>query len=202
MGMFAGTSGANSAHGESSCDQLVQPPRGASRQRVAEATRCRPRRASRRRPAAPARVVRATLRPSRRSGSDTRAATSPTCASAIARTAGPETPPVPPPSHGSAGSRGSRAMPRSVLISETASAPCCLGGRGDLARRRAVGRQLDDQRLGRVRADRVEQAGDLARVGADHQPGLDVRAGDVELERGDLVALAEGLDERRDLLAR
>ena len=40
----------------------------------------------------------------------------------------------------------------------------------------------------------------LARVGAHQQPGLDVRAGDVELERGDLVALGERRDERRDLL--
>src|SRR4051794_32412546 len=44
------------------------------------------------------------------------------CASAIARIAGPLTPPLPAPSHG-APLRGSSAMPLSVLTSETASAP-------------------------------------------------------------------------------
>ena len=58
-------------------------------------------------------------------GDRTRARTSVTWASAIALTAGPETPPVCPPSHGSPGRRGCGAMPRNVLISETASAPCC-----------------------------------------------------------------------------
>ena len=38
---------------------------------------------------------------------------------------------------------------------------------------------------------RVEQRRGLPRVGAHQQPGLHVRAGDVELERGDLVARAE-----------
>ena len=89
------------------------------------------------------------------------------------------------------GRRGCSAMPRSVLISETASAPCASAAAATSAGDGAVGRQLDDQRLGRARADRVEQRRDLARVGADHQAGLDVRAGDVELERRDLVALAE-----------
>ena len=55
-------------------------------------------------------------------GIATRAATAWTCCSAIARTAGPETPPVVPPSHGPP-PPGSSAMPLSVLISETASAP-------------------------------------------------------------------------------
>ena len=55
---------------------------------------------------------------------------------ATARTAGPDTPPVFPPSHGSPGRCGCGAIPRSVLINETASAPCCLGRRGDVRRRR------------------------------------------------------------------
>ena len=42
-------------------------------------------------------------------------------------------------------------MPRSVLMSETASAPCGLGGGGDVGRRGAVRRQLHDQRLARER---------------------------------------------------
>ena len=52
------------------------------------------------------------------------------------------------------------------------------------------------------RADRVEQRGGLPRVGAHDHAGLDVRAGDVELERGDLVALGERRHELGDLLAR
>ena len=37
----------------------------------------------------------------------------------------------------------------------------------------------------------------LGRVGADVEPGLDVRARDVELDRGDLLARVAGLDQRR-----
>ncbi len=53
----------------------------------------------------------------------TRAATARTCASATVRTAGPDSPPVPPPSHGAPDPSGCGANARSVLISETASAP-------------------------------------------------------------------------------
>ena len=56
-------------------------------------------------------------------GTPTRAATSPSCASATARTAGPESPPPPPPSQAAPGRAGSWARARTVLISETASAP-------------------------------------------------------------------------------
>src|SRR5664280_1879883 len=58
-----------------------------------------------------------------------------TCASATTRTAGPESPPVPPPSHGGRRAeapcgagwpRGASAVARSVLISDTASAPPSL----------------------------------------------------------------------------
>ena len=133
---------------------------------------------------------------------DTRARTSATCASAIARTAGPDTPPVRPPSHGSPGRRGSNAIPRSVLISDTASAPCSTRGGGDGGGRGAVRRQLHDQRLVRPRADvRRRSAAVSARVGAHDHPRLDVRAGDVELERRDLLALGERGHERRDLVA-
>src|SRR3954454_19772821 len=55
-------------------------------------------------------------------GIATREQTALSCARAIARTAGPDTPPLPAPSHGSP-LRGSNAMPFSVLIRETASAP-------------------------------------------------------------------------------
>ena len=76
-----------------------------------------------------------------------------------------------------------------------------LGGLRDGGDVGGVRRQLDDQRLGRQRADLAEQRGELARVGADVEAGLDVRAGDVELERGDLVARGERLDERATLVA-
>ena len=56
-------------------------------------------------------------------GMRTRPRTSETWANATARTAGPDTPPVPPPSHGVPARCGCGAMPRSVSISETASAP-------------------------------------------------------------------------------
>ena len=55
-------------------------------------------------------------------GIDMRVATAATCASAIVRIAGPDRPPVPAPSHGP-GAPGAGGRARSVLISETASAP-------------------------------------------------------------------------------
>src|SRR6202023_3128709 len=56
----------------------------------------------------------------------TRAATSATWASATGRTAGPDSPPLPPPSHARAlasPAPRARASARSVLTSDTASAP-------------------------------------------------------------------------------
>jgi hypothetical protein len=70
-------------------------------------------------------------------------------------------------------------------------------GRGHIGR---VGRELDDQRLGRERAHAGDDGAQLGRVGPDVQPGLDVRAGHVELQRVDLVAILERLDEGRELL--
>ena len=100
-----------------------------------------------------------------------------------------------------AGRRGSSAMPRSVLISEKGVGAVRLGGGGDGGRRGGVGRELDDQRLVGQRAHRVEHAGELA--GSAPMTGRSRRSGrDVELERGDLVALGERGDEPRDLLAR
>ena len=131
-----------------------------------------------------------------------RARTSETCASAIARTAGPETPPVLPPSHGSPGRCGCGAIPRSVLISETASAPCCSAAAATSAGDAQLGVSLTISGFARHWAHGVEQCRELDRVGAEHQPGLDVRAGDVELERGDLVALADGSNQVRDLVGR
>jgi hypothetical protein len=58
-----------------------------------------------------------------------------------------------------------------------------LGGGRHVGGARAVGRELDDQRLAGARADGVEQARDLARVRAERESGLDVRAGHVARAR-------------------
>ena len=140
--------------------------------------------------------------PSRRWESERAALTSETCASATARTAGPDTPPVVPPSHGSPGRCGCGAIPRSVLISETASAPCASAAAATSAGEAQLGVSLTISGLLVAAAHRVQQRGDLGRVGAEHQAGLDVRAGHVELERGHLVALADPFDQLRDLVVR
>ena len=74
-----------------------------------------------------------------------------------------------------------------------------LGGGGDGRGRGAVGRQLDDQRLGRARAHGVEQRRRLAGVGAHQQPGPDVRARDVELDRAHLGARGDRRDQLPDI---
>ena len=69
-------------------------------------------------------------------GTLTRAATADTCASAIARTAGPERPPVPPPSQAAPGRSAAErasAIARSVLMSDTASAPPACAAAAQLA---------------------------------------------------------------------
>ena len=84
--------------------------------------------------------------------------------------------------------RGSQRHPPDRVDQRQRAGPGLLGGRATAATSVAFGRQLDDQRLVGQRPDRVQQPRDLVRVGAHHQPGLDVRAGDVELERRHLVA--------------
>ena len=64
-----------------------------------------------------------------------------TCASATARTAGPDTPPVPPPNHGSE-DPGARAMPLIVLISDSALAPAASAARATAATSPAFGVSL------------------------------------------------------------
>ena len=78
---------------------------------------------------------------------------------------GPETPPVPPPSHGSP-VRGCSAIPRRVLISETASAPPACGGPGDRARSVALGVSLTISGLAVSGRTRSSSAAGLARIGA------------------------------------
>ena len=125
-----------------------------------------------------------------------------TCASAIARTAGPETPPVAPPQPRLARVRGSSAIPRIVLISDTRVGAGVLGrARRPPATSVAFGVSLTISGLAVSGLTRSSSARDLARVGAHHQPGLDVRAGDVELERRDLVALRERAHQLGHLVA-
>ena len=101
-----------------------------------------------------------------------------------------------PPSHGSPGRCGCGAIPRSVLISETASAPCASAAAATSAGEAQLGVSFTISGFAVRGADRVQQVRDLDRIGAEHQAGLDVRAGDVELQRSDLVALADGSTSR------
>ena len=136
--------------------------------------------------------------PSRRPGSRPPAHTAWTCASATARTAGPETPPVVPPSQGSP-VRGCSAIPRIVLISDSALAPAPSAARATAATSDAFGVSLTISGLSVSGRTRSSSARRSLRVGAHHEPGLDVRARDVQLERRDLVALRERADELGDL---
>ena len=97
---------------------------------------------------------------------------------------------------------GSRARPRRVLISERASAPPASAAAATAPDVDDVRRQLHDQRLGRQRPTRPIRARHLARVGAHHAAGLDVRAGDVQLERRDLGARGDRLHQARELVVR
>ena len=135
-------------------------------------------------------------------GSSTRPRTSRTWLSAIARTAGPDTPPVPPPSQGWPVRSGCMAIPRRVLMRLTASAPCCSAAAATSAGDAQLGVSLTINGFSEIGRTTSSSAGELARVGAHDQPGLDVRARDVELDRRDLVALGEGGDEAGDVLAR
>ena len=80
------------------------------------------------------------------------------------------------------------------------------GGLGGLRRRAATsavfGVSLTISGLAVSGRTRATQRAELGRVGADVEAGLDVRAGDVELDRGDLVAGVDRLDERGDLVGR
>ena len=106
-------------------------------------------------------------------------------ASATARTAGPERPPCRRPATARR-VRGSIAVARSVLISDSASAPASSAASRDRPDVGDVRRQLHDQRLRGQRAHAGHQGCHLARLGAHHAARLHVRAGDVQLERRDL----------------
>ena len=115
-------------------------------------------------------------------GIDTASATAPTCCSATARTAGPESPPRPAPSQGRSGRRVDRRRLQRVDQRDRVGS-ALLGGDGDRRRVGDVGRQLHDQRLGGERPQRPQQRRGLLRLLADDQSRVDVGAGDVELER-------------------
>ncbi len=96
--------------------------------------------------------------------------------------------------------RGASAIARSVLISDTASAPPCSAASAHAATSAVLGVSLTISGL-RVRARTARtHLLELARVGADVEAGLDVGAGHVELDRGDLGARVARLQQRGDLL--
>ena len=148
-----------------------------------------------------ARPGRAGRRPSRSAGSRPPARTAWTCASATARTAGPETPPVRPAEPRLARCGDRAPCPRIVLISDSALAPASCAARATAATSDAFGVSLTISGLsvsGRTRSSSAAVSRGSAPITS---PGLDVRAGDVQLERGDLVALGERAHELGDLLA-
>ena len=104
---------------------------------------------------------------------------------------GPDTPPVPPPSHGRPAAADASPSAQRVDQRDGVGAVRPRPPRRRGRRRSQLGVSLTISGLAVQRPDCVEQRRRLARVGAHDQPGLDVRAGDVELERGDLLALGE-----------
>ena len=167
-----------------------------------ETSRSRRRRARPRRRAGRAHGTRAGRRPCRRRECSRARRHAATCASATARIAGPESPPVPPPSHGrrSPPRRGDSAIARSVLISDTASAPASCAAAAQAGTSAVFGVSLTISGL-RVRAATgATTCSSWLRVGADIQAGLDVRAGDVQLDRGDLRARVARAHQRAELL--
>ena len=93
--------------------------------------------------------------------------------------------------------RGSGVDPvaRSVLISETASAPALGRRRATAAGSATLGVSLTISGFAVSGRSASEQRQRLVGLLADDQPRLDVRAGDVELDRRHLVALADPLDQ-------
>ena len=128
-------------------------------------------------------------RPSRPAATPSAAATSAVRASATGRTAGPERPPLPCPEPRRSGDRIDSRRPKRVDQGERIRAAVLrrLGDRPDL---RDVGRQLHDQRLRGQRADPVHERPHLPRLAAHDASRLHVRAGDVQLQRRNLAALA------------
>ena len=148
---------------------------------------CRRRPPSRRRRAIASASAPVSTPPMPITGIETAAATRRTCSSATVRTAGPESPPLPAPSQGSA-APGASGVAFIVLISETASAPPSSAATATAAGSATFGVSFTISGFAVSGRSGLEQRPRLGRLLADDQPGLDVRAGDVELDRRDLVA--------------
>ena len=108
-----------------------------------------------------------------------------TAASATGLSAGPESPPVIRRAAAPASGGRSRA-PRSVFVSTSASAPPCSAARRWQRGRRLLGESLTQSGRSVARPAEAHDGLRLGGVAADRDAAaLDVRAGDVELERGD-----------------
>ena len=167
--VFAAVSGAAGAAGPSAdlrrrreaalCERLGElgaDPR--ARPRGRGSSRCRPRPGSRRRRAARARRRPLAIPPSRSPGSHDRGRDGGApAASATGRTAGPESPPRPAPSQGRSVA-GSMAARLQRVDQRDGVGAALLGGDRDRGRVGDVRRQLDDQRLGGQRAQRLAAA--------------------------------------------
>ena len=165
---------------------------------------CRPPRAWPRRRSDHARARRTEPRPCRRRGSSTRSATAATWARAIGAHRGPGQA-----ARAAAEPRSARevrvgsvpgasAIARSVLIRDTASAPPSCAACAQAATSAVLGVSFTISGLPVLRSHRPHDLLELMRVGPDVQPGLDVRAGHVELERRDLRALPRSASTSRE----
>ena len=125
---------------------------------------------------------------------DTAAETRRTCSSATAFTAGPDNPPLPAPSQGSGRTRRKGRCAKSVDEGDRVGAPLF---RRDRNRRgvRGIRRQLHHDGLLGPLAKRGYERVSLRRLLADDESGLHVGTRDVQLQRGDLVAPSDPVDE-------
>ena len=140
---------------------------------------CRVRHAARRTRGTPRRPARLVIPPMPTIGRRVAAWHAWTAASATGLSDGPERPPVPRASAGSS-VRGSSASPRSVLMSERPSAPASATAR---ATSRDVGMRRRELRVEPERRRRAARGDDL---GGGVGRLVDVRAGEVELDRLDV----------------
>ncbi len=131
-------------------------------------------------------------------GTETAAATSRTWPRANARIAAPERPPLPAPSQGRRVA-GSIADGLQRVDQGDRVGAALLGRQRHRCRLGDVWSELDDQRLRCPRAQILDERQRLLRLLPDDQPGLDVRAGDVQLQGRDLAPARDPLDQAREL---
>ena len=113
---------------------------------------------------------------------------------------GPKGRRCPAPSQGSPVA-GSIALAFSVLISETASAPPSSAATATAAGSATFGVSFTISGFAVSGRSASSSAAVSAGCSPTISPECDVRTGDVELDRGDLVALGDRLDQARELLA-